>query len=44
MKYAFVVVNYFKWIEARTVPNITTKIAQKFFWKTLFVVLECPSN
>jgi hypothetical protein len=36
LKFTFVAVEYFtKWIEARAVSTITSKTAQKFFWKNI---------
>jgi transposase InsO family protein len=43
LKFTFVVVEYFtKWIEARAVSTITSKIAQKFFWQNIVCRFGVP--
>jgi ribonuclease HI len=45
LKFTFVAVEYFtKWIEARTVPMIKAKTAQKFFWQNIFCRFGLPSE
>jgi ribonuclease HI len=45
LKFTFVTVEYFtKWIEARAVSTITSKIAQKFFWQNIVYRFEVPSE
>jgi IS30 family transposase len=45
LKFTFVAVEYFtKWIEARAVSTITSKTAQKLFWKNIVCHFGVPSE
>jgi ribonuclease HI len=45
LKFTFVAIEYFtKWIEARAVSTITSKTAQKFFWKNIICRFGVPSE
>jgi hypothetical protein len=45
LKFTFITVEYFtKWIEARAVSTITSKIAQKFFWQNIVCRFGVPSE
>jgi hypothetical protein len=45
LKFTFVGVEYFtKWIEARAVSTITSKITQKFFWQNIVCRFGVPSE
>src|SRR5688572_7831491 len=45
LKFTFIVVEYFtKLIEARAVSTITSKTAQKFFWRNIVCRLGVPSE